>query len=193
MSNKKQGAEEKLEEQLERSQYIYEQVKGWIENADNKVSISCAVFTGVFGVITFLSERITERGMVTNGDWRIAYYFFLVSSIVAMIIAVICYTMAIYPNLGKSGKNKEKVKGQKDQKKYPLFFGDISEMSNDGYHKAMKNGSTDDYLNELLDEIHYNSKICIKKMNRYRIGLQISLVAIILSVFALVARCLAYV
>ena len=40
---------------LERSKYIYEQVNGWIENADNKVSVSCGIFTGVFSVITFLA------------------------------------------------------------------------------------------------------------------------------------------
>ena len=44
---------------LERSKYLYEQVNKWIENSDNKVSVSCGIFTGVFGVITILSERTT--------------------------------------------------------------------------------------------------------------------------------------
>ena len=33
---------------LERSKYLYEQVNKWIENSDNKVSVSCGIFTGVF-------------------------------------------------------------------------------------------------------------------------------------------------
>ena len=41
---------------VEQAKYCYDLVNNWIGNADNKVSVSCVVFTGGFGVITFLSE-----------------------------------------------------------------------------------------------------------------------------------------
>ena len=44
----------------ERAEYVYEQVNHWIENADSKVGVSCGVFSGVFGVVTFLTEQYVK-------------------------------------------------------------------------------------------------------------------------------------
>ena len=90
---------------LERCKFVYEQVNSWIGNADNKVSVSCGIFSGVFGVITFLSERITVQKTV-NECWRAIYHWTFGISLVLMFFSILYYVLAINPNLGKSGEKK---------------------------------------------------------------------------------------
>ena len=86
----------------EKEKYVYDLVNGWIENADNKVNISCGIFSGVFGVITFLSERLTES-VTVNECWRKAYHVCFAISLLLMISSIFFYVLAINPNLSKSG------------------------------------------------------------------------------------------
>ncbi len=90
---------------LERSKYVYELVNSWIENADNKVGISCGIFTGVFGVFAFLSGRIVPTSLV-NEFWKVAYRWSFAISLVTMLVSILFYVLAINPNLGKSGKKE---------------------------------------------------------------------------------------
>ena len=57
---------------LERSKYVYEQINGWITNADDKVSVSCGIFAGAFGVISFLAEQHikTPDNPVVDEFWK---------------------------------------------------------------------------------------------------------------------------
>lgn len=178
----------KMDEKLERSKYIYEQVNNWIENADNKVSISCGIFSGCFTVITFLSEKNSVSATV-NSCWRIVYICCFIIGILVMFTSILFYVLAINPNLGKS---KEKKKGTSQKKKYPIFYGDIAELSLANYMEIMENASETDFINELQDEIHYNSRICTAKMKKYRIGLWLSLVAIIFALVSSAARYLMF-
>ena len=118
-------AEIKKEESgIERSKYVYEQVNGWIENADNKVSVSCGIFTGAFGVFTFLAERYVKApdNPVINECWHAIYQWSFILSLLVMAVAVFFYAKAIIPNLKSSGKIKA------TQKKYPLYYGDIHSL-----------------------------------------------------------------
>lgn len=178
-------AQEKRDEgKLERNKCIYEQINGWIENADNKVSVSCGIFSGVFGVITFLTERITEQG-TKDECWRTISQLFFVGSLILMLASILFYVMAINPNLGKSGKKKD---GTVKKKQYPVFFGDIAEMSLDDYKRTINQATEADLINELQTETHYNSKICSKKMKRYKIGLWLSFAAILFALGNCAAR-----
>lgn len=181
---KKMAQEKKDESKLERNKYVYEQINGWIVNADNKVSISCGIFSGVFGVITFLTERITAQG-TKNVCWRTINQMFFVGSLILMLVSILFYIMAINPNLGKSGKKKD---GTIKKKQYPIYFGDIAEMSLDEYKRTINQASEADIIYELQNETHYNSRICSKKMKRYRIGLWLSFAAILFALGSCAAR-----
>jgi dipeptide/tripeptide permease len=177
-------AQDKRDEKMERSKYIYEQVNTWIENADNKVSVSCGIFTGVFGVITFLSERLSAQGTV-NECWRTVYHWCFGISLVLMLASILFYVLAINPNLGKSGKKKN---GTIPKKKCPIFYGDIAELSLADYKKTMNQATEEDFINELQAEVHFNSGICTEKMKKYRIGLWLSFAAIIFALGSWAAR-----
>lgn len=172
---------------IESCKYIYELVNGWIENADNKVSVSCGVFTGVFGVLTFLSEnsiKIPDNPII-NEFWHYLYWGSLILSIMVMLCAVYFYTKAIIPNLNS---NEEDIK----KKKYPIYYGDISSLDYKQYKKLMENGSIQDFKEELMHDSWFNSGICIKKMKRYRIGVKLSFIAIILAFISLIFHIFMY-
>ncbi len=176
--------QEKDDGKLDRTRFVYEQVNNWIENADNKVSVSCGILSGVFVVITFLSERITTQGTV-NECWRKIYHWCFGISLILMLGSILFYVLAINPNLGKSG---EKKKGAIPKKKCPIFYGDIAELPLVDYKKTTNQAKETDYINELQNETHYNSGICMAKMKRYRIGLWLSFIAIIFAFVSWGAR-----
>lgn len=95
---------------LERSKYVYEQVNGWIENADNKVSVSCGIFTLAFGVLSFLAERyvIVPDNPDINECWRTIYKASFMLSLFVMALAVVFYAISIIPNLKSNGKSQLK-------------------------------------------------------------------------------------
>ncbi len=173
---------------LERSKYVYELVNDWIENADNKVGISCGIFTGVFGVFAYLSGRIVPTSLVIE-FWKVAYRWSFAISLVTMLVSILFYVLAINPNLGKSGK---KGNGVIPRKKYPVFYGDIAETTVEDYKKLMNKATDTDYIDELQNEIHYNSLICKSKMRFYKIGLWLSFAAVIIAGFSWVSRFFMY-
>ena len=173
---------------LERSKYVYEQVTGWIENADNKVSVSCGIFTGAFGVFTFLAERYVTapENAIIDECWRCLYKISFILSLIAMAVSVFFYAKAIIPNLRSSG-NAEPTK-----KKYPIFYGDISSLKIEEYHNRMAKGTDKDFDDELVLESWFNSGICMKKMKLYKVGVIASIVAIGLAAVSFISHFLMY-
>ena len=173
---------------IERSKYVYEQVNGWIENADSKVGVSCGVFTGVFGVFTFLANRYVNEpdNPVINNIWHVIYQWSFIIGLLVMAVAVFFYAKAIIPNLKSSGKVKA------TPKKYPLYYGDIHSLSLEDYQNVMEKGSEKDFNNELILECWHNAGICLKKMRWYKAGVIASLFAIGLAAVSFTAHFLMY-
>ena len=74
------------------------------------------------------------------------YKISFILSCIAMVVAVIFYAMAVIPNLKSSGNKKPK------QKKYPLFYGDISALKLTKYRALMEKGTEKDFVDELILE-----------------------------------------
>ena len=174
---------------IERCKYVYDQVNGWIENADNKVSVSCGIFTGMFGVVSFLSERISGTVIVSeyfHCMYRISY----IISMIFLLLSFLTYVLAINPNLESSGKN---INLQTTTKKYPIYYGDISKINKaESYKKLMDKATDKDFIDELLDEIYFNSSICMKKMARYKRGLWLSFLSVCCALLSLASRFFMY-
>lgn len=186
--NNEENLVKKDEKRIDFCEKIYSQVNSWIENADNKVSVSCGILTGVFAVVAFLAERVA-KGNEVNICWHQLYKFSFCLSMLVMGIAILFYVFAINPNLGSISKSDSK---EKEEKRFPLFFGDIAKMPVDEYKQLMKKSEEKDYLDELLVEIHYNSVICSKKMKRFRWGLWMSFAAIGIAAFSWVSHMLSF-
>ena len=175
--------EPKWDSVIERGKYVYDLINGWIENADNKVSISCAVLTGVFSIITFLAERfkVAQELPVTNGIWNYIYKFSFTSSLVLISLAILFYIKAIIPNLKSNNK-------ESSEKRFPIYYGDIQELMFEDYMGIMKKSTDEDFAEELFNESWYNSRICMRKMRNYRRGVILSGIAIGLAIISLVAE-----
>lgn len=171
---------------LERCKYIFDQVNSWISNADNKVSVSCGIFTGVFGVITFLAERMKEPTMETTSNecWKWIYRSSFVISLILMGVSILFYVLAINPNI--------KCNEAEKKKHVPIFFGDISRMCNCQYKEAIQSASDEDFCDELLNEAHFNAGIGTRKMKRYRTGLWLSVAAVSMAAISWAAHFLMY-
>jgi hypothetical protein len=189
MARNKSSAEKDIScaDVVERSMYVFDQVNSWIQNADNKVSISCGIFTGVFGVITFLAEKVTAPTAKTtiNECCRGVYRTSFILSLILMGLSILLYVMAINPNI-KSNK------APTVKKKMRIFFCDIADINLGEYKKLMNNASDDDFCEELLNEVHFNSKICTRKMQRYRKGLWLSFAAVVMAGLSWAAHFLMY-
>lgn len=177
-----------LDNAMERNKYVYELVNHWIENADNKVSISCGIFVGVFGVITFLAERYIRPpdDAVINCCFRCIYRVGFFCSLACMLAAVFSYARAIIPNLKSSGTQKP------TQKTYPIYFGDIQSFELDKYKKLMERGTVKAFNDELATESWHNSKVCMKKMKWYRVGVIFSGFALAFALQSFLAHFLMY-
>lgn len=173
---------------LEWRKYVYERINGWIENADNKVSISCGVFTGVFGIVTFLAQTYIKKpaiGAVANEFLRSVYRCCFLVSLVLMGTAIFFFVWAIIPNLEKSGKVREK-------KDCPIFYGDISKISLDEYRQLMNKATAEHFCEELITETHQNAKICMNKMERYKAGVKIAFIAIVVAGISFISHFFMY-
>ena len=151
---------------VENCKFCYEQINNWISNADNKISISCAVFTFVFTVFSYLSYNF-----ISDSDWMFwnkIYQFASFFSLVLLFLSFVFYFRALTPNLTSLATNKY-------DKKFPIFFMDISDCDLDDYKSRILTSAPNDFLDELCSEIWINSVICQKKMQNYKIGIKLSI------------------
>lgn len=178
---------ETLDRRIERAKYVYEQVNGWIENADTKVATSTGVSTGVFGVLTFVEEKIKapDAGAMPDAIWNAVHKFCYTCGFVALAAAIILFTLAIFPNLKSSGK-------QGGSGRFLLYYGDICKAPMSDFERRMHRSSDRAFLDELIREVHLNATTCMRKMKRYRTGLVFSTLAIALAFMNILARYLMY-
>lgn len=173
---------------FERAVYCYDLVNKWIENADNKVSVSSGIFTGVFGVVSFLSQGIPV-GIVMNEFWHWIYRISFVVSLLLFGVSLFMYVMSINPNLGKSGHNK----GTKSLKRYPVYYGDVVDYKDiDAYKRRIVKATENEFIDEVLTETHYNSHVCMNKIRRFRFGVWLSFVSVVFALICWLAKFLMY-
>lgn len=166
-----------------RIQYVNDLIKDWINNADNKVSVSLAVFAGAFGVIAFVADSIPKQSCnpVLNTCWDCVYRICFGLGLLLMFIALLFYAFAIIPNLKSSSKKRV-------SKEYPVFYEDIAKLDEKDFISLMEKGSDKAFRIELEREITLNSKICSRKMKMYRIGVILSIVSIAFALFCLAIK-----
>lgn len=178
----KRQSDKLLSERIDQMKYSFDLENMWIGNADNKVSVACALHAGIFAVITFLSEQVTPKEEI-NIYWECAYKSTFVLSIAIMLIAVFCYINALNPNLMSFFKKNDNGK-----KKYPIYFGDIANEDFACYKGKIYQSTSKDFLDELVAEIHLNAGICMRKMKWYKRGLWLTFLSIALSFVSLGAH-----
>lgn len=154
---------EKLEKNLELINY-------WIDKADNKISILLGILPLVSAVLNYITSTFNKR----KPELSVLYGIHDVISVFLIIVSISFFIFALIPKLGSSGISKNKG--------YPIYYGDICKLKSDEYKSIISKADDDDYVNELMNEIYYNSKICKSKMTSFRKGIIIYYISVLLEV-----------
>ena len=166
-----------IKDRIVRNTELLGLTNSWIDSADNKVSIFCAVFSIIYGVITFGIETIKSRQALPDGTTRSAVIALIIISALLMATSLSLYLSAIIPKLISAKKKTNKVS---------LFYGDIAKVTFEEFREFEKSLTDDRYNKEILSEVYINSKICSAKMKKFKIGVYLSILAVTCSIAALV-------
>lgn len=131
-----------------------ERVHEWIKSADQKVSIFLA-FQGV--VLALLFSGIFSWATENLKDLSCKNLLPFISGIILVSYSIYKSTSAIIPRLAKDKK-----------KKSITYFGDIAKFDLGDFKKAIKETSTEEYENELTEQIYISSKIATRKHSQFR-------------------------
>lgn len=176
MMNKRESAIEVLERTI-----------SFINNCDNKASI----FLGILGVIfsVILSGDISfdiynylfNDSILTFCDFL--YYIFLFGAIVVFLFGVGNLISVLYAKVKINCDDKI----FKDINQNTLIFFDHIYKNNTykQFKKRFVNMNDDDYLNDILSEIYFNSMIASEKYKKYNTGVKYIISGFILFIILL--------
>lgn len=182
---------------LERSQYSLDLVNSWINGADTKVSISCGVFSVIIAVIVFAAENILgklERPEQINCLMYTWFQFILCITVIAFLVSIFFHLWAINPCFFSEADSSKKLSKKKSVKPaFSIFYDEIRSFESPAdYINAAKNVLEDQFTDEVLKEVYYNSKICSQKMRRFKIGITLAGITIVLSIVSCILYYCAY-
>lgn len=129
-------------------------VHEWIRAADQKVSIFLA-FQGV--VLTIIFPAVSSWVLVNVKNFSYTILVILTTAFVLIGYSIYKSASAIIPRLAKDEKQKSIT-----------YFGDIAKFELENFKKNIKQMSTEEYENELIEQIHISSKIASRKHIQFR-------------------------
>lgn len=150
-------------------------INTWIGNIDTKVSFALALVgvlvgsifgTGLPSALKIVS-KISKLEELNGGEIIGAILVCLLY--VISFISILCFLLAIMAKI-KNTNNTQSV----------FFFGTIATMKLLDYKTKLSNMSQQEVLEDLEEQIHTNSMICIKKAKCYNIGIKFLLATIVL-------------
>jgi len=159
---------------------ILDRIIGFINNCDTKTSIilggALAIIAVVFSTdgltkIYNITKLILQPNIGKPTGVGVLYITLL------LIFAVVLTVGLIFLVLSLVGRTSSKV--HKSCKNSKIFFGHISSVdSPEKFRKSIFASSKDDLLNDILNQIYINSKICSKKFKLYNWGLCLSIIGL---------------
>ena len=145
---------------MERSKYSLDLINTWITSADSKISTSCGIVS--VGAIE---------------PWKTLFIITAAGSVITFILSLFFHLLALSPKFF-AGKN---TGDQSKNKKCNIFYEDIKDYKDaEDYISAVRKISENQFVDDVLRETYYNSKICSTKMHRFKIGLWTAFASIVL-------------
>ena len=164
---------------MERSKYSLDLINTWITSADSKISTSCGIVS-VVAVLVFVAENILSKIDRANGaiePWKTLFIITAAGSVITFILSLFFHLLALSPKFF-AGKN---TGDQSKNKKCNIFYEDIKDYKDaEDYISAVRKISENQFVDDVLRETYYNSKICSTKMHRFKIGLWTAFASIVL-------------
>ena len=165
---------------IERCKYSQDLINTWITSADSKISTSCGIVSVVVAVLVFVVENILSKIDTTNGaiePWKSQFIISAAGAVITFILSLFFHLLALSPKFF-AGKN---TGDQSKNNKCNIFYEDIKDYKDaEDYIHAVRKMSENEFVDDVLRETYYNSRICSKKMHRFKIGLWMAFVSMIL-------------
>lgn len=154
----------------ENAEHTLDQVTSWVNSVDTKASYALSLTSILTGFIliqgipqAFSAACVAESISISLLVGVVLVFLLYLSSYVAILLLV----YAIMARVSTGNKNGSH-----------LFFGHISKRDLAEYVQEFTELTEDQYINELLEQIHTNSKICMKKISFYQRGIYALIIAI---------------
>jgi hypothetical protein len=129
----------------------------WIGRLDSRISFVAGISIAMLGVLATASSALESE----------TFFICLMLSFasVALLLTLLLIYLCIYPKTESNNKSL-------------IYFGTISEMKYEEFRNSFTSRTDDEYLNDLLCQIHINAIIISKKF----IYLKASLILVLASV-----------
>lgn len=160
---------------IDNNENVLNLINYWITSADNKIEIAMAIYSVIFSIFGYFGfDKISEYKKINScAFWPI--FIALIVSVIIFAISIFFYVSALVPRF--TGFEK---------KDYSIFYEEIKLFKDKNeYIESVMNSDQINYNEELMSEAYFNSKICSKKMHKFKAGIILSLIAIILEIFLL--------
>lgn len=151
-----------------------ELINSWINNVDTKVSFALAYVVVLIGFVFYNAGTVPvaiQSFLDANKKYDdiILGAFLVVSLYGSSLISIIMFFIAM---LGRTKNSSDRAS--------VLFFGAIASMKLNDYKSKIMNMNDKDIEKDLLEQIHTNSTICVKKFRFYNLGICFLITATVL-------------
>ena len=159
-------------------------INSWINNIDTKASFAIAFAGVLIGVFMNnnnthnIFENFCDSLIISTVNIQIFFDFVIV--FVLLLCNVISIVLLLLSIKGTTKNNTEHLS--------LTYFGHISKIGKQDYISKMVNTSENDFLEDLLEQIHINAAICNRKLTLYNYGLRVLIVSITIYFIALICN-----
>ena len=153
-----------------------EMINNWIANVDTKISFALA-FIGI--LLGFILSSGTPTAYTTLFDdietssvtcWNIVSVVIVTLLFIALLICVMYLIKGLTATVDTSDTNKDSM----------LFFGAIANTSLNDYNREFVKAKDKELLNDLVEQVHTNSRICNKKFANYNKSIRWLIITVVL-------------
>ncbi len=150
-------------------------INTWINNIDAKISFALALAGVLIGIIFSAGlpnawqkvSKVSKLPELNGGEIIAAILVFLLY--IVSFLTILCFMLAIIARV-KNLDNAPSV----------FFFGSIGKMKLQDYEDKVSKITDQQIIEDLVEQIHMNSKICSKKAQWYNLGVKFLVATILL-------------
>lgn len=163
---------------IEEAKSILDRIIGFVNSCDNKIAIALGIY-GVVVAVVFTDGSISSIKTIISEALKSNNIMYLI--IFAFISFVFLFVLSNFIRALIARKDVSIYKDGLSTKESYLFWGDICKRENyQLYHEEIKHISETEYLNDLITQIYFNSKICTIKHKYYNQGIIVTTIGFFL-------------
>jgi hypothetical protein len=147
-----------LEKKIQQAETSLQRKLNWIGRHDTRIAFVAGISIAMLGVLARASA------VIAHWNWCLYLIFGLAALLLSVTLILIYFSQ--YPKTESRNSSL-------------AFFGTISELKLDEFKKRFKERTDEDYLEDLLCQIHINAEILKKKFRYLKTALVVLAVATI--------------